>query len=624
MNKEIEILLNEAASVRITDVDKAISLVKKAIELAENISDDLGYSQAMVQFAHYTMMLGNFEDAIDRSERARVGFDELNNESGVAEALYVKGNTYLKKGELHQGLQDLVSCLKIFENTNNLKGQAKASNSIGYVYKSFEDYKNALKHYQTNLEISKKFEDLNGQSNSYNHIAEIQLEQEEYTEGLATIDLAIPMKRTSGDKRGLGIGLHTKGLLLTKLQRREEALKTLSEALEVNVDVNDDYQMALCNMSIGALYIDQNKTEDALTSIERASSIAEKINAKEILYTCEHHFYIISELKKNFEKALGHFKRYHEIKEAVVSHEKNLKVKNIQLDYQIELAETMKSKNEELGLAHEELAEQHKSISDSITYAKRLQLALLPSLTELNDRINDNFIFFKPKDTVSGDFYWFEETNNVKYLAAADCTGHGVPGAMVSVVCSNALNRSVNEFGLEQPCAILDKTRELVIETFAKSGSGIRDGMDIAMCAIGEDQMDFAGAQNPFWIVRKTKYLTEEQKSARGSSLGDKYSLIEYKGSRQPIGLYERMTTFEHKKVQLLEGDTYYLFTDGFADQFGGPEGKKYKYRPFKNFLIELAECTLEEQKEHLQNEFESWKGDLEQIDDVCVIGFRL
>jgi len=268
----------------------------------------------------------------------------------------------------------------------------------------------------------------------------------------------------------------------------------------------------------------------------------------------------------------------------------------------------------------------HKEITDSIKYAKRLQNAILPSFSEINNTLKNNFILFKPKNVVSGDFYWFEHKLNNKYtslIAAADCTGHGVPGAMVSVACSNALHRSVNEFGIIEPSKILDKTRELVIATFAKSGENIKDGMDITLCAFSDHKVVFSGANNPLWIVRSVKELTKEQLEHRTTVIIEEKALIEFKGDRQPVGLHEKMIPFTQTEIELVAGDLVYLFTDGFPDQFGGEKGKKIKYKAFKKILIENSNKTMLQQKEILNLEFNNWKGNLEQVDDICIIGIK-
>lgn len=271
----------------------------------------------------------------------------------------------------------------------------------------------------------------------------------------------------------------------------------------------------------------------------------------------------------------------------------------------------VESQKSQIEIQHLELEESHKEISDSIRYAQRLQHAILPELTDLNEALKDGFVLFKPKDVVSGDFYWMQPTSNGILFAAADCTGHGVPGAMVSVVCSNALNRAVKEFGLIEPSDILNKTRELVIETFDSSSADVKDGMDIALCRInytdkGAD-LSFAGANNPLWILRK-----------------DGLDIEEIKGDKQPIGKYETQSSFNQHEVNLTKGDRIYIFSDGYADQFGGEKGKKMKLKPFKDVLVNQINLPMNDQREKLYDIFTSWRGDFEQVDDVTVIGVRI
>ena len=204
---------------------------------------------------------------------------------------------------------------------------------------------------------------------------------------------------------------------------------------------------------------------------------------------------------------------------------------------------------------------------------------------------------------------------DVVFVAVADCTGHGVPGAMMSVVCSDALSRAINEFKLDQPSQILDKTRELVIHKFEKSNETVSDGMDISLVAIElkKNRLTFSGANNPLCIVRE---------NSEGSI--DKYTLIEFKGDKQPIGRYAHLNPFTQHVFQIQKGDVLYLFSDGFADQFGGEDEKKFKYLPFKRELIKMQDLAMDEQRNLLENLFINWKGNLEQIDDVCIMGIKM
>lgn len=250
----------------------------------------------------------------------------------------------------------------------------------------------------------------------------------------------------------------------------------------------------------------------------------------------------------------------------------------------------------------------NEEITDSIAYAKRIQNAILPHDSLVGKCLGENFIFYRPKDIVAGDFYWLspEEGGSVLF-AVADCTGHGVPGAMVSVVCHAALTRSIREFKLTQPNEILNKVRDLVLETFEKSGEGVNDGMDIALCNFNPKSrvLKYAGANNGIFIIRNG-------------------ALIELKADKQPIGKFIHAKPFTHQEIQLEEGDQLYLFSDGFADQFGGEKGKKLKSQTVKQLLIQHRDQAMTKQREILEGAFDAWRGELEQIDDVCVMGVRI
>ncbi|MBS1651332.1 MAG: SpoIIE family protein phosphatase [Bacteroidetes bacterium] len=252
-----------------------------------------------------------------------------------------------------------------------------------------------------------------------------------------------------------------------------------------------------------------------------------------------------------------------------------------------------------------EVEEKQKEITDSITYAKRIQEAILPSLNFINTHLPNSFIYYQPKDIVAGDFYWAEKTNNGFLIAAADCTGHGVPGALVSVVCCNALNRSVKEFKLSDPGKILDKTRELVLESFSKNGGDIKDGMDISLVSINANKISWAGANNPLWYFKNNK-------------------LEEITANKQAIGMTDNPTPFTTHVIELSEGDSLYLFTDGFADQFGGPKGKKFKYKQLEELIISNKHLSSTEQHQALESTLNKWKANLEQVDDICVIGIKI
>jgi serine phosphatase RsbU (regulator of sigma subunit) len=277
------------------------------------------------------------------------------------------------------------------------------------------------------------------------------------------------------------------------------------------------------------------------------------------------------------------------------------------LNKQRQLEKVIEERTQEITQQRDEIEEKQKEILDSINYAKRLQQAILAPLDEITRHLANNFLLYLPKDIVAGDFYFFEITENHIFIAAADCTGHGVPGALVSIVCSNALSRSVNEFSLTEPGKILDKTREMVIDTFKKSGQDVKDGMDISFIAINRatNEVSWSGSNNPLWIYQNGK-------------------MEEITANKQPIGISDKAVAFTTHKLKVASGDTLFLFTDGYADQFGGPKGKKFKYSNMQELLIEINDLTMSEQLKKLHAAFNLWKGDLEQVDDVCIIGIKL
>ena len=264
--------------------------------------------------------------------------------------------------------------------------------------------------------------------------------------------------------------------------------------------------------------------------------------------------------------------------------------------------------NELLSLKNHEISEKKQEIIDSIQYAKRLQSALMPPLEIIQNQIPQSFLFFRPKDIVSGDFYWFEQVGDATYMAIADCTGHGVPGAIVSMICHTALSRSILEFSIQEPGEILNKTAELVTATFNKSSnSEVKDGMDISLVCINKKSktMSWAGANNSiYWIEHE--------------------EIKELKGDKQPIGLNHAIPNFTTHSIAIDSVTTYYMITDGIVDQFGGEKGKKFKSSNFKKVLLDIYKKPILEQEKTIASTFDTWKGDFEQVDDVSVFGFKL
>ena len=337
----------------------------------------------------------------------------------------------------------------------------------------------------------------------------------------------------------------------------------------------------------------------------------------------------IEDLKLDFENKQ---KQMWTMSEAVYKEKKKIEEQLKQMLEQKEELETQKKENEEkvkllwdqsiaihkekerINRLKEEVEEKHQEIIDSVNYAKRIQRALLASNKLLNENLNNYFLFFQPRDIVSGDFYWASskkiETTKKFYLAVCDSTGHGVPGAIMSILNISCLNEAVNKDDLNLPHQLLDQTRAKIMEHMANDGSeeGGKDGMDAVLACFDfeNNKLEFAAANNPLWLIRNNE-------------------LIEYKPDKMAVGKpMGEIAPFTLQQIELQKNDLIIMITDGFPDQFGGPKGKKFMSKNLKDLLVSLSNKPMPEIKDSLKKSLEEWRGNLEQVDDVLVFGVRV
>ncbi len=304
----------------------------------------------------------------------------------------------------------------------------------------------------------------------------------------------------------------------------------------------------------------------------------------------------------------------------------------------------LEQKNEEISTQRDEIEAQRNMVFEqkqaieayndeimkSIEYAKRLQAAALPVITDLNEKVKDQFVFFRPRDVVSGDFYWFAEVEGKIIIAVADCTGHGVPGAFMSMMGMSLLKELVQKEYITHPGVILRRLRKEIISTMGQKGiSGEqRDGMDLALITYDpvERKIDYAGAYNSLYLVRNKKLPAPELETGKlnPDQENGSFFLYEVPADKMPIAHFDRMDKFRNHEIPVFEGDTFFMFTDGFADQFGGVKGKKFMYKPFKRLLLKNAQLPLEKQQNLLSEILDDWMGDIAQVDDICIMGLRL
>jgi len=293
-----------------------------------------------------------------------------------------------------------------------------------------------------------------------------------------------------------------------------------------------------------------------------------------------------------------------------------------------EQKEEIESQRDEIEAQRDLVFAQKKEITDSIGYAQRIQAAILPHKSYLDKIIPNYFVLFNPRDIVSGDFYWIREVDSSIVIVAADCTGHGVPGAFMSMLGITLLNELFGEGRIDKPGEILGQLRSKVKTMLVQEGNmrDQKDGMDMAIAVVDKERrtLQFAGAYNPLYLIREKEQVTGKEAGSENTLQGKDSLLFEYKGDKQPIGVHWEETAFTNHIISLQKGDSIYVFSDGFVDQFGGSLRKKFKTQKFKDLLLEIQSEPMENQKKILEETFEKWRGDIEQIDDVCVIGVRI
>lgn len=486
-------------------------------------------------------------------------------------------------------------------------------NTMAIAYDRFGDYDKAIHYYQLSLEYKKATKNPDRHASVHANMAGIFLMTNQIKKAKESIDKALTICEGRCEDRRMKHVLKTAADVYGELQNFDKAYKYLNGYL------------ALRDSSETQASLELTKELEARFGNEKNQIIQEKLNA-ELEATALREKQQKSEIKQQRNILIFSLSGIL-VLGVMISFVFRANIRRKKINKELVLKnKRIEDQHNKIQLQKEELQEKNSEILDSINYAKRIQNAILPGEEMIKSKFKDAFVLYLPKDIVAGDFYWMhlkkniEKENEVVLLAAADCTGHGVPGAMVSVVCNSGLNRSVKEYGLSDPGKILDKTRELVIEEFEKSEDEVKDGMDIALVSLEHEQntsndkfskLRYSGAHNPLWLIRK------------GSN-----ELEEFKANKQPIGKFDKSESYKTHETELKEGDTFYIFTDGFSDQFGGESGKaggkKLKSTNFKKLLLSIQDMNMRDQKNKLHTFFDEWKKDLEQLDDICVIGIRL
>jgi tetratricopeptide (TPR) repeat protein len=611
------------------DIQKALDYYLESLKVSEEINDKQGVAQSLnnVGFVYYN--LGDIPRSVEYFQKALRLMEEMHNEEGIGTALNNLASIYDGQGDIVKAIEFYERALAVHEKNKNLAGQGYTLNNIGLIYHNNRQYSKALKYFYKAMTVQKEIGDKSGYSTTINNIGLVYRNLGDKTRALEYYLRSLRIQEEISDKAGILYSLNNLGALYAEMGNTQKAEEYCNQSLEMSKELGFPENIKNAAKILNELYAKKGSFKEAY----KMQSLY-YVMRDSVLNDNNRKVSIKSQIKYAYEqKALADSIRTMEEKKVTVAQLKQERTQRYSLYGGLALTalfgsfmfnrfrvtrkqkEVIEIKSRETEMQKSIIEEHRKEIIDSINYAKRIQGAILPPQRMIKELLIDAFVLYLPKDIVAGDFYWLhstdvrneEDDSRLVFFAAADCTGHGVPGAMVSVVCNNALNRAVKEFGLTDPGLILDKAREILILEFEKSDEEVKDGMDISLCVLdfATGELAWAGANNPLWVVRNG-------------------SLIEKRPNKQPIGKFIGQAPFTTHKVQLWQDDMVYIFTDGYADQFGGPNGKKFMYKNLRSLLIEISSLETNEQKIRLKQTLESWKGGLDQVDDICVIGVRV
>ncbi|MBL4657534.1 MAG: tetratricopeptide repeat protein, partial [Flavobacteriales bacterium] len=565
------------------------------------------------------------------------------------------GNAYSGKGNYLSGLEYCNKAEALFRLSNDTGGIVTALQNIGVIYFSRRSYQEALNYYfeMLNMVEGTAYED--EAEDAYNNIATVYVELGDYELAIDYFEKALTQYAANDEEWGSAYALEGMAEVYIKLGKPIEAIEYLNRAIEIGNEYEDTYVLIYCYDQLGRAYALQGSPQAALAYQKRAMILAEELDLPENIQLIHQGLSQTYELMGKPAEALKHHKLYTRIGDSLLNAENSMQLNEMAAKYDTDKKQNeieMLSKDNDIknltmnrqkiiiwsigggfllviGMAffiyrgykekrqantvleqiNAEVVEKNNKITESINYARRIQTAILPPKTLVNAHWPNSFIFYKPKDIVSGDFYWSAERGDYALIAAVDCTGHGVPGAFMSMIGNTLLTEIHNDQSITTPSAALKHLHAGLMNSLHQDegDTSSTDGMDIAFCTLNRKtlELEYAGTHMPLYLVRDGK-------------------LQETKGDKLVIGDQRFGDDFTNHEVQLEKGDTFYIFSDGFADQFGGPDRKKFYYARFQELLLDINKESMEDQGPKLEKVIVDWIGDHEQIDDIMVIGVRI
>lgn len=654
--EKVSVLIKLAKHFLTVDVNRSFSFTNQAKVLAEK-------SDATKQLAEISFVNGdafylklNYKESEKSFTEALLLYDKAKDEIGKAEALAGLGKVAFQNNNVAAALAHYGDALKIFEKHNYKDGLAGLYINLALVYEDGGNLKTAVEFYNKGLKTARENNDVVSEASCYTNLGNIYTMEEKYDLAIESHKRSIELKQKIGNKPGEGTSLNNLGVTYYQMGNIDKALECFQSAYKIYVEIDDKKSIFPSSNNIASIFHEKKDYDKALEFYTKSYKVAQELNSISKRIVSLEGLSLLHKDMGNLSQALDYSILCMQLKDTLYNKEQaeinaemqtkfatekkqqenemlNLQLKSETLVKTIfivlafamlllaffifrGLRQKQKSnlilseKNKIIEEQKHIVEEQNKDITDSIKYAERIQHAILPPDKLWSSLLPDSFVYYKPKDILSGDFYWIEKKDDFVFFAVADCTGHGVPGALMSIVNYNLLNKAVLEKGYRSTGDILNYVNNELTVSLHQSyrESSVRDGMDISICAFNTKtkELQYSGANNPVYLIRGG---TLSQLNA------DKY----------PIGSFveETMPSFTSQTLQLEKGDVMYLFSDGYADQFGGPNGKKFKYKQLKEMLVEIHSKPVAVQKEILDTRLNDWKGTLEQVDDICVIGVK-
>lgn len=618
--KEKVILLNELYKLYVNNNPvKALSYTRQALTLAEKLNDPSGMASSYNNMGVIYKNQGNLDKALKNYIAALQIQEENKFVDALAYTYSNVGTVYSMQSNYDKALEYFNKANEQFESINHKLRIVGSLSNIGNVYEALGDQELALEYY---LKALKYYEELEDNSNAFvpfNNIGNMYFKQGDYESAMAYYQSALDLEKYNNDLNGQANALHNMGSAMRSQGNIEKALEYFNEALGLAQEADNKYLLSIIYKSLSETYFKQGDMFMAYSFLSLHTT------AKDSLFT-EESSKQISTLESAYqlerkEAEIQSLKVESELQQLQIQNDKIIIIGGVLIslvgavlsiiilrEYRIikKNKKQLESQKAELEVKNEIIEEKNQNITESIDYAKSVQKSML-NFSITSQKADRSFVFFRPKDIVSGDFYWYADKDDVDVIVVADCTGHGVAGAFMTIVGMTSLEHIVNRSESLTPKEILQQLNKEVTAAIRQNEKHTSDhGMDIALCKVDHNNktVTFSGANRPLFY-----FINGELK--------------EVKGTRKSIGDGDFSTDFEEHQISFSQGDVFYMTTDGYVDQFGGVSNKKFMLKRFRDVLENIKEKDVADQRLAIKTEFENWKDDEEQTDDVLVLGFK-